>query len=615
MSESLKFITDESARVFKQSKDYVVDSVVEIRNECMPSFGTFNDQNRKKLTEQMRKLIHIPYMPAFIRPGWLVNLCINTPLDKMWDAVYGDIFAGFTVGLTIIPQALSYAALAGLPPINGLYSVILPSIVYIFCGSGMLLSVGPVALVSLLMGEIMTRYGIDVATDPNAAVNLAAECCLASGMLMFIFGILNLGDLIRFISYPVISGFTTASAMIIGLNQIKNGFGFPSSAGVPQVGAAVDYNYQVMKWYMENWNGRDSNGYLWRNVHATNITFGIYVPLILLWFFKRNWNPSAEVKKSNGYMVFNFFCSIAMLIALIVAGHEAYLIHNFNDTHHARALKVVGVVPPGLDIFHSRVFAHDFGQVIVDVIPLTIISFMESYAVARKTSAIRGQLWILNASQELFALGVGNMLNSVASGYPVSGSFSRSSLYASTGAQSPLAKTVTLIIVLVALGTLTKAFYFIPQAALSAVVMVAVAGLLDFHEMWVAWKLSKKDFLVMFATFIFTFVFDTEIGLCVGVGLSILVLLRDLAYSIEAKPVSRSMAVNGVGLIRLNSNLVFVSAATIKDTLINEVRRIPLLAVTVVVFNLAIVTLCHRSSRSATTRTASWRPWCWTSWT
>jgi high affinity sulfate transporter 1 len=615
MSENLKFVADEAARTFEDSRKYVVESAEELRYECLPSAETFGEKSVKNVTDTLKSLIHIPYSPAFTRPGWLVNLVTNTPPDKIWEAVYGDIFAGFTVGLTVIPQGLSYAALAGLPPINGLYSVILPSIVYILFGSGMQLAVGPVALVSLLMGELMTKYEIDVDVDPNGAVNFAAECALASGLLMFMFGMANLGDLIRFISYPVMSGFTTASAMIIGLNQMKNAFGFPSKAGVPQVGGDVDYNYQVMKWFMDNWNGRDSNGYLWRNVHATNITFGIYVPLILLWFFKRNWNPSAEVKKSNGYMAFNFFCSIATLIALIVAGHEAYLIHNFNDTHHARALKVVGVVPPGLDIFHSRVFAHDFGQVIVDVIPLTIISFMESYAVARKTSAIRGQLWILNASQELFALGVGNMLNSVASGYPVSGSFSRSSLYASTGAQSPLAKTVTLIIVLVALGTLTKAFYFIPQAALSAVVMVAVAGLLDFHEMWVAWKLSKKDFLVMFATFIFTFVFDTEIGLCVGVGLSILVLLRDLAYSIEAKPVSRSMAVNGVGLIRLNSNLVFVSAATIKDTLINEVRPTCLLAVTIVVFNLAIVTLCHRSSRSATTRTASWRPWCWTSWT
>jgi MFS superfamily sulfate permease-like transporter len=124
----------------------------------------------------------------------------------------------------------------------------------------------------------------------------------------------------------------------------------------------------------------------------------------------------------------------------------------------------------------------------------------------------------------------------------------------------------------VALGTLTDAFYFIPQAALSAVVMVAVAGLIDFHEFWVAWKLSKKDFFVMFTTLVFTFVFDTEIGLGVGIGLSIVMLLKDLAYSLESKPISKAFAFEGVEIIRLNSNLVFVSSSTIKDTLINEVR-------------------------------------------
>ena len=552
-------------------KKYVTDSLQEIKTECIPHHNFRSPGTWKSMALYLQSIFHIPYFPAFSRPGWMSSLFYSPRDGKYVEGLYGDLFAGFTVGMTIIPQALSYASLGGLPPINGLYAVILPSIVYIFMGSGMQLSVGPVALVSLLMGELLTKNGLSINTDPLAVVNYAAEACFCSGLLMLLMGLFNLGNLIRFISYPVMAGFTTASAMIIGLNQIKNAFGFASSAGVPQVGAAVDYNYEVMKWYMENWYGRDSDGFLWRNVHATNITFGIYVPLIALWLFKTNYKFSNETKKTLAYQIFNFIASMTTLLCLIIAGHEAYKIHSFNHTHHAQALKLVGEVPAGLSIFRTPAFEYDLGSVFVDVIPLTIISYMEGYAVARKTSAARGQLSILNASQELVALGAGNLLNCVASGYPVSGSFSRSSLYANCGAVAPLAMVVTLIIVLVALGTLTDAFYYIPQAALAAIVMVAVASLIDFHEFWVAWKLSKKDFFVMFATFIFTFVFDTEIGLGVGVGLSIVMLLKDLAYSLEAKPISRALAFNGVDVIRLNSNLVFVSATTIKDTLIDEV--------------------------------------------
>ena len=167
----------------------------------------------------------------------------------------------------------------------------------------------------------------------------------------------------------------------------------------------------------------------------------------------------------------------------------------------------------------------------------------------------------------------GNVLNVVSSGYPVSGSFSRSALYASAGCVTLLGKAVTLFIVLLALGTLTDSFYYIPSAALAAVVMVAMLNLLDPEEFWHAWKLSKKDFFVMLITFVLTLTFDTEIGLACGLGLSLIVLLRDLAFSLEAKPIRCAVNYEGVEVIRLNSNLVFISASRIKDTLIHEVRQ------------------------------------------
>lgn len=561
------------AAVYDAGKKYVEDTTDEIIYECVPTKSFFSSDGMKNAVSYCKGIFHIPYSPAFTRPGWLINL-IFCPKDTcFFETLSGDIFAGFTVGMTAIPQALSYGTLAGLHPINGLYAMIFPSVLYIFLGSSMQLSVGPSALVSLLMGELVTKYGLNVATDPVMVVNFAAECTFCSGLLMLVMGLFNLGMLIRFISYPVMSGFTTASAMIIGLNLLQSGFGFPSSANVPLIGESAKFNYEIMQWYVGNWNGSTSDGYLWRNVHATNITFGVYVPLILLRYFKVNYPFTEAQKKTTAFQVFNMFSAVTTLVCLIIASNQAYQLHNFNDTYHARTLRVVGTVPPGLDIFRIPSFPFPLGQVFADVIPITIIAYMESFSVSRKMAAARGQLSDLNASQELVAIGLGNMVNAISSGYIVTGTMGRSALNASCGARTLLAKTVTLVVILVALATLTEAFYFIPQAALAAVVMVAIAGLIDFHEFWVAWKLSKKDFFVMIATFTFTFVFETQIGLGVGVGLSIILLLKDLAFSLESKPISTALNFQGVEVIRLNSNLVFVSAATIKDTLVDEVSK------------------------------------------
>mmetsp|Transcript_1564 Transcript_1564/g.3670 ORF Transcript_1564/g.3670 Transcript_1564/m.3670 type:complete len:735 (+) Transcript_1564:211-2415(+) len=539
------------------------DCWAEIRDECTPTSVS--------VWPFVRQIFHIPFLPLLNHPGWLKKYIVGPHDAAFYNNLSADFFSGFTVAITLIPQGLSYAALAGLPPIVGLYSVILPIPVYILLGTSMQLGVGPVALISLLMGELLGQYGIDGVANPTQAINFAAEACFCSGLLMVVMGLFNLGNLIRFISHPVMSGFTTAAAMIIGLNQVRSAFGFPNI--VPKVGAVggVKYNYEVMQWYMQNWYGSDVNGHAYINPHATSITFGIYVPLACLFFWKLYFKPSAEFKRTVTFALYNFVVVTSTLLAMVISAKVAFDIRTTNMTYHAQNLSIVGQVPAGLDIFRLPAFEQSFSTFFLDLLPLTIISYMESFSVARKIAASKGTLSDLNPSQELIALGLGNMCNMFSTGYPVSGSFSRSALYASSGAVSLLASFVTLCIVLLALGTLTKAFYFIPSAALAAVVMVAMLNLIDPMEFWHAWKLSKKDFLVMTVTFIMTLLFDTEIGLGCGLGLSLIVLLQDLAFSLEAKPISRSMSFRGVEIIRLNSNLVFVSATRIKDTLIHEI--------------------------------------------
>ena len=305
------------------TKDEYVQFYDELKDECTPSIKP-PKYYQELVQNTLKEWIHIPYFPAFHRPGWLLRYLLG-PFDSEWVSLFVagnslddtilfiettnlsricnsfhtillllsfvfighrshlisiyfffffsfffvvlDFCAGLTVAFTLIPQALSYAALANLPPINGLYTAILPSTCYVFFGSSMQLAVGPVAVVSLMTGTLITQYQPDYATNTIAAVDTAAQAAFNVGILMTVMGILNLGSFIHFISHPVMSGFTTGAAMSIGLSQLNNAFGFSSSTApyaAPKQGQpGYEYNYKVMQWiityFNEKYNFQKSN--------------------------------------------------------------------------------------------------------------------------------------------------------------------------------------------------------------------------------------------------------------------------------------------------------------------------------------------------------------------
>jgi MFS superfamily sulfate permease-like transporter len=264
-------------------------------------------------------------------------------------------------------------------------------------------------------------------------------------------------------------------------------------------------------------------------------------------------------------------------IAIIIGAHVAWTIKhrdhynspNYTHAYYAKSLSIVGIVKPGLDILRSPNLRHPWGQFFVDVIPLTLIAFMESYSVSRRIATQNNQLHILNASQELWANGVANLMGSISSAYPVSGSFSRSSLNQASGAKTPLSKATTLIIVIFALLVLTRTFQYIPQAALAAVIWSSIFNLINIGDFWEAWKHSKKDFLIMLITFAITFIFDTSIGLAVGIGFSLIVYLIETTFSGITAPllVASSKDNHGIDVVKLEGDLTFLSAARVKDFL------------------------------------------------
>ena len=303
----------------------------------------------------MVKNIHVPYFPIVMGPfPWLLNY-VRPPYNKSkLDMFIADFSAGLTIGLTLVPQGLAYASLANLPAVNGLYAAVLQPAMYVIFGTSNCLAVGPVAIVSLLVATLINQYGITPASTES--VDLASQLCLGMGIILILMGILNLGSFIRFLSHPVISGFTSAAACLIGLSQVKSAFNF---SGVPQVGdtssKGVEYQYQQMQWYINNWNGQYAvKGYSVKTINQVNqyavaLCFGVYVPLIVINQIKQNLKFTAEQKKTIIYQCWQFFTCILPLLAIIIAGNVTYKIQTNNPTDpYAQTLKIVGTIKPGL---------------------------------------------------------------------------------------------------------------------------------------------------------------------------------------------------------------------------------------------------------------------------
>ena len=181
-----KPVLKEANEVYVNSKTYIQETFEEIKYECIPTAPDLTQDSLTKRLQETRQLFHIPYSPAYSHPGWLVKL-INDPKDEVfWQGIYGDVFGGFTVGFTVIPQALSYAALANLPVQLGLYAVIWPTVINIIFGTAAQLVIGPVALVSLLMGTLVTKYGL-TATSPDI-IDFAAQTSFCVGILLLCAG-------------------------------------------------------------------------------------------------------------------------------------------------------------------------------------------------------------------------------------------------------------------------------------------------------------------------------------------------------------------------------------------------------------------------------------------
>ena len=396
--------------------------------------------------------------------------------------LFDDLPAGITVGIMLIPQGMAYALIAGLPIEYGLYASLVPQIIYAITGTSRQLSVGPVAMDSLLVAAGLSAIA---AIGSDRYVELAIGLALMMGCIQLLLGLLKAGFLVNFLSRPIISGFTSAAALIIGLNQISNLFGIE----IPRNNQIQNFFYSTSEKFSE--------------IHIATLAIGLVAAALIIFLSKyRN-----KIKIPATLIV------VALGI-LVVFGLEL----------DQAGVAIVGVIPDGLPNFHVPTLnVDDFYDLLPIAITLALIAFMEAYSVAKSIEEKHD--YKIDANQELRALGLSNIIGSLFQSYPTTGGFSRSAVNDNAGAVTPMASLIAASLIALTLLFLTPIFYFLPKAVLAAIIIVSVVGLIDIKLPISLWKSHKVEALLLFVTFIVTATVGMTEGIASGVSLSIVVLV------------------------------------------------------------------------------------------
>ncbi len=424
------------------------------------------------------------YLPIF---DWIGNYNQRT--------LTSDLIAALIVTIMLIPQSLAYALLAGLPPEVGLYASILPLVAYAIFGTSRTLSVGPVAVVSLMTAAAVGNLALQGSDEYIAAAIILA---FMSGLILLIMGFLKLGMLANFLSHPVISGFISASGLIIAASQLKHILGIQADGS----------------------NLWDLIISLFSELPSTNIptlVIGCFATGFLFW--SRKYIKSYLLNKGIGHALAEILAKAGPVLAIALTTLAAW---GLDLQQHG--VQLVGAIPSGLPSLTLPQFDYNIWQeLLVSAVLISIVGFVESVSVAQTLAANRRQR--ISPNQELIGLGASNIAASISGGFPVTGGFSRSVVNFDAGAETPAAGAFTAIGIALAALTLTPLLFFLPKATLAATIIVAVLSLVDMGALKRTWNFSRSDFFAMLATILLTLAEGVELGIIAGVGLSILLHL------------------------------------------------------------------------------------------
>ncbi|MEY8875367.1 MAG: SulP family inorganic anion transporter [Leptothrix sp. (in: b-proteobacteria)] len=468
-------------------------------------------------------------------------------------ATFGsDLVAALIVTIMLIPQSLAYALLAGLPAEVGLYASVAPLLLYAVLGSSRVLAVGPVAVVSL-----MTAAAIGQHAAPGSPAYWASAITLAflSGAMLLAMGLLRLGFLANFLSHPVISGFISASGLLIAASQLKTLMGVKA----------------------EGHNLVDLLGALIGQVpHTNTLTLAVGVAATAFLFWVRKGLKPLLVRLGLSAHSADVIAKTGPVAAIAVTTLLAWALG-----WQGQGVKLVGAIPQGLPPLTAPLWDLAlWRELAMPALLISVVGFVESVSVGQTLAAKRRQR--IEPDQELVALGAANLSAAFSGGFPVTGGFARSVVNFDAGAQTPAAGVFTAVGITLASLLLTPALYFLPQATLAATIVVAVLSLVDFGILRRTWAYSKADFAAVAATLLATLGAGVETGLVVGVGVSLaLHLLRTsrphiaevglVAGTEHFRNVQRHAVRTEASLIslRVDESLYFANARTLEDR-VNE---------------------------------------------
>lgn len=468
--------------------------------------------------------------------------------ERRW--LRGDLQAGVTVAVLVVPQGMAYAMLAGLPPVIGLYAAAIPLAVYTLFATSRQLAVGPVAMVSLLV-----HVGAGAITPPGSPGYVPAVLLLAAlvGLIQVLLGLLRAGFLVNFVSRAALAGFTTAAALVIFVSQLR---------------------------------------------HYLGIRLDGHSPLAILAQAARRMGEARPAPLLLGLAALALLLLLPRLrkglpapLLLVVAGTAAVTLLGLE----AHGVQTVGAVPRGLpSLTLPALSLGEAARLLPTALTIAFVGFMESYAVAERIAA--RERYRIDANRELVALGLANLAGSFTSGYPVAGGFSRTAVNHGAGAKTGLASLVTAALCVATLLALTPLFRHLPTVVLAAIITVAVMGLLEFREGLHLWRLKRADGATFFITFAVTFGVGVEPGIAAGVVVSLAAfILRaarphmaelgwlpgdDVFRNVRRYP--QAVTYPGVAVVRIDASLYFANMGFIEEWLRSRAGEHPELRLLVI---------------------------------
>ena len=481
-----------------------------------------------------------------------------------------DLIAAVIVTIMLIPQSLAYALLAGLPAEVGLYASIAPLILYAVFGTSRTLAVGPVAVVSPMTAAPVGKLA---AGGTREYLGAAIAMAVASGLMLLAMGVLRLGFIANFLSHPVISGFISASGILIATSQV------PALLGIKASGHTLP---EILQGIVSHLGA----------INPYTLILGAFATVFLWWARSRMKAVLLRRGLSAG------LTSVLVRAAPVAAGALTTLLA-WAFGLGAQGVSLVGEVPAGLP--RPALPPLDpalWSAILMPAALISLVGYVETVSVAQTLAAKRRQR--IDPDQELVALGVSNLGAGLSGGFPVTGGFARSVVNFDAGAETPAAGAFTAIGMALATLFLTPLLYHLPKATLAATIVVAVLGLVDLGAMRRTWRVNRADAVATATTILVTLLFGVEPGIASGVALSILLhlwrtsrphfaVIGQVPGTEHFRNIARHnvVTVPEVLSIRVDEALYFPNARWLEDTVMAQVAADP--AIRSVVLNCVAV--------------------------